>query len=184
MLKMMRTVIAAGVAIGAIGCQSREQVSESSHSVVLMSTTGDTTAVFADEKYKDRLQEVLDGKQPMDFHWVAITLSSDDAVSAAHSASGLDADLSNAASGIGFQEVYQDVCNPAKEDFSPCYLYEGYRAGDVGLSGTVHIQLTNATASAGYDLAWEGQTLRFGDPEQWHRHLVSASYAAQIGGAK
>jgi hypothetical protein len=179
-LDRIRTCVAA-LAVGVAGCavpEGEADPGEPKAVALLSSAAGATTLAFAAREYQDELPDIATAaRPPRDFPWVAITFPEASAL-ALSSGEGLSVDLTRSDLPITFEQVYQDVCNPASEDEVRCWLFERYTAGDEGLSGTIWSRVADSGAEGRFDVAWEGMTDRFGDPVQWHRHITSAAVRA------
>jgi hypothetical protein len=171
----------AAAAIGLVACAAPEGDAEPGAPVavaLLSSAAGATTLAFAASEYQHQLPDIgVAARPPRDFPWVSITIP-DSSAAALSSEAGMSLDLTRSDLPIVFEQVYQDLCNPASEDGARCLLHERYTAGDDGLSGTVWTRLGDRATEARFDVTWEGMTDRFGDPVQWHRHITSAAVSA------
>jgi hypothetical protein len=172
----MRSLAALVVVASAGGCEEQEptppQTPQATEAIAVVSQGEHTTLVFAETQHLDAARDVVMAKRPTGFPWVAIGLPASHAAQAA-SAKGVVLDLADPATGATFSQSYQAACNPAREDFSPCWLYESYAAGDDHLTGSIELKVAAGTATALYEVTWEGLTDRFGDPIQWHKHGTS-----------
>jgi hypothetical protein len=138
-----------------------------------------TVLVFAAREYQDRLSEIADADRPPDeFPWISVSIPAAHAAGLA-SQEGLTVDLARSDVPVTVSQVYRDICNPALEDTSQCWLFERYTAGEAGLSGAISASTGDSTAAARFEIVWEGVTDRFGEPTQWHRHITSAGVHAQ-----
>lgn len=180
----MRTnAVALCAACWLCACSSEEQPGDkhepagSPARVAMRVVDGRTTLAFADSSYQARLQEIIDGSRPMDFHWVAVTLPSTIDLHA-----GASLDLAQPLPLVSFTQVYGGVCNPAAEDFSFCWLFESYGAGDQGLTGQMRLQLDATSVTGMWDVTWEGTTDRFQGQPQWHRHGTNGAIVAKLDG--
>lgn len=165
-----------------VGCGEAADVGDRSHALAVakVSESVDSTLViFSTEQSVAALDDVASGADPKSFRWVSIAVPSSDN-EALYSDIGFVADLANATPPVVFAQVYRDVCNPAAEDFSGCWLLERYTSGQEGLSGSIRLRLTDTTAEGHFGVAWEGITDRFAGQPQWHRHETSISAAAVI----
>lgn len=107
------------------------------------------------------MTSVVEALTPRDFAWVMVSV--DEANSNTARGAGLSVDMATDA-GVTFSQVWLDVCNPATGDFSPCFQFESYRAGEPGLVGTVTLKVGGGEVHGTYDVTWEGQTDRYGQP--------------------
>ena len=139
------------------------------------------TIALGGEDNASRLGEILGGEKRLGFHWYAITFPARDA-HALHSSDGISVDLANLGARVGFQQVYRSICNPATEDFSPCWLLESYAAGEPGLTGFITLRLTSDRIDGSFDVSWHGDTDRFGSPVQPYAHETAAGVAATVFG--
>jgi hypothetical protein len=139
------------------------------------------TVVITSEDNQSRIDEVLNGSAPKTFHWVSFEVPSAQH-DALYSADGLSVDMQNSATGVRFTQVYRETCNPALEDFSPCWILETYSAGETGLAGNAHLRLSATNVYGSYEVSWQGTTDRFGSPAQYYQHNTIASVAATVVG--
>ena len=132
------------------------------------------------EAPKHRADEPISGA-PKDFYWVSFAIpDSDD--ERLFTEEGFTWEMTDASRDVVFAQVYRDTCNPALEDFSPCWLYEKYRSGETALTGRVSLRVRDGVAFGSYEIYWEGLTDRFGEPLQQHGHQTIASIAAVVVG--
>lgn len=177
----MRSMTVAAVLLVA-GCSSTEPAQTGTSVAMLsQSPSGSVSVAFTTSDNLDQLPSVLAGTAPRTFHWVMVTVNGQGAIDA-RSTKGFSGDLSSATSSATFTQVYEDVCNPAKSNFSRCWLYENYTSGDAGLSGSIQLQVGQTEAVGSFDVTWEGQTDRFGDPVQYYKHGTISGYSATIEG--
>ena len=143
--------------------------------VAMLEQRGEVLSIaFTSSDQSARLPEVLNGTAPQDFHWVLLTIPAN----ASRGTSPID--LAIAHDDISFAQVYRDVCNPAVDNFSPCWLLERYVAGQDGLSGQIDVDIGDTTVTGRYDVTWEGITTRFGDPPQYHKHGTIGGFFATL----
>lgn len=170
------------VVVAACAANDGDPVSESVLPTARVAASSqDVRVVFSTSDKATDLQPILAGNEPRTFHWVLVTVASGFA-ERVYSQSGYLADLTDSNSGVSFAQVYRDVCDPAKEDYTPCWIFERYRAGDPNVSGRLHVQLTEVTASSAWDIVFEGLTDRFGGNIQMHKHQSLAGAIAPIEG--
>ncbi|MBX3158825.1 MAG: hypothetical protein KF773_22855 [Deltaproteobacteria bacterium] len=146
-------------------------------------TEADTiTIVFTGEDNRDKLDESF-GPEARTFPWSSIEFPRS-ARDALRGPDGVSVSLTDGSARVRFQQVYRETCNPAKEDLSPCWIYESYTSGEAGLTGTVALRIASvddATQVLGaYDVSWEGLTDRFGDPLQMYGHETAGSVVATL----
>ena len=160
-------------------CTTQQKQQTPTRGVARVSETSEITIAFTSDEFKGRIDEILAGSQPRDFHWSSIRMptSSHDAL---YSANGAVIDLANATPGVQFSQVYMETCNPAKEDFTRCWIYETYLAGSDGLTGSIHLRLTDTQATGSYEISWHGDTDRFGPPVQSYAHETVANLGAAL----
>jgi hypothetical protein len=146
---------------------------------VLDETAGVTTVVFGSADHHAELASIARGATPSTFAWIAVgvPLELRDPLM---SPDGIAIELSSAAHAVTFTQVYRDVCDPAAADFSACFLYERYTAGETGLSGSLRLALHGGLAVGHFDVVWEGITDRFQGQPQWHRHESSTGFRATL----
>ena len=138
------------------------------------------TIAYAGADDIDRLPEIVDGARPQDLRWGSLTIGAP-STALLGSEAGLVADLRDISTNVTFAQVYLGACNPASSDFSACWLYESYKAGDPGLTGTLTLRLSEDVTGS-IDVTWERLTDRFGDPIQWHRHGTLSDFQIPIVG--
>lgn len=150
------------------------------HASAVVSTAPDmTTLVFGAQDRAADLARVASGERPKDFPWIAAQVPNSLA-SNLRSLDGVHIDLAEKQSGAAFLQVYGGPCNPALRDFSTCLLLEQYTSGETGLTGTMVLRITDSVASGSFDVTWEGDTDRFGEPVQWVSHETSAGYSGPV----
>lgn len=160
------------------GCEGSEiSEGQTQQAVAMVQADSTFTVAFAMSEYKARLSEVLAGGQPTDFRWVKVTVESprsQDVISE----QGFNGQLVDVASKVTFSQVYQSPCNPATEDNRSCFIHESYSAGEAGLTGTITLRATPTHVNGSFDVSWEGDTDRFGEPRQWLQITTHAGYSA------
>lgn len=168
-------------AVGFVACSEADpsQVSTQSQTVAVMASHGNTaTLAFAAEEFQSRLDDVQAGQKPKDFHWVMFTLSATQ-VEELSSPSGLSIDFLSSV-GSRFEQVYLGPCNPALGQFQSCFLYEDVSSGASGVKGVASMRIDNDRFEGNYDVSIEGNTERFGQPVQWHRHGSIGTISAKL----
>lgn len=171
-----------GVWLAIVGCstESDPEVGVSSKTVAVVDeTTERTLVIFTAEENSDDLVDLAAGGTPRTFRWISVELPAAIA-SDLTSENGAGIDLAESNPQAVFSQVYRDVCNPAADDFSPCWLYERYTAGEIGLSGTIRMHSTGTQIESRFSVQWEGTTDRFAGQEQWHRHETDVAATATI----
>jgi len=159
---------------------SQTETSDPTPFVAMVSTSNPTVVIaYTAQANQARLSDVTAGKVPTDFRWVSVAAPAN-ALTAIRSESGLQVDLTDASGGLTFSQVYVGPCNPAKDNYDNCLLYETYKSGDESLTGTVKLSWSNGDVLGSFDVNWEGMTNRFGDPVQWHKHGTLSSYQATL----
>ena len=162
------------------GCDSpRPQPSGQGIARVVQATT--VKVAFTSQDNQGLIDDVLNGAAPKTFHWSLFELPLT-ASGALYGPDGIDFDLSDSSSQVRFSQVYRETCNPALQNFSPCWIYESYTSGDTGLSGKGNLRLTDVAATGSYQVVWQGITDRFGPPEQQYQHETDARIGATIVG--
>lgn len=139
----------------------------------------DIKIIFTSEDFASRLDEISNGLSPRDFHWSSLTFPKE-ASEQLFSEEGVNVDFALQVPAIKFEQVYRETCNPAKEDFSPCWISEVYTSGDVGLAGRGTLSVVPGRATGNYRIEWQGKTDRFGDPIQLYSHVTEARIAARL----
>jgi len=172
--------VVAGVLVIAGACTSPSDAPTAGIARVTQGADAITIALGGEDNAY-RLGEVLGGEKPLDFHWYAITFPARDA-QALHGSDGVSVELTNLGARVGFQQVYRSTCNPATEDFSPCWLFESYAAGEPGLTGFITLRLISDRIEGSFDVSWQGDTDRFGEPVQPYAHETVAGVAATVFG--
>ncbi len=167
------------VSISLLACDSPGEKSAGGRGVARMVENSVITIAITSEDNKDQLDLVLSGASPKTFHWVAFQMPAS-AHDSLVSAEGITLDLKNAESNVQFSQVYRETCNPAKEDFSPCWIYEQYLSGQTGLSGSVLLRVADTQVFGSYDVSWEGLTDRFGEPIQQYSHQTIGSVGVTL----
>ena len=137
-----------------------------------------TLVIFVEDGFVDRADAIASGERPKGFHWIALGIPQPlvDRVFE----DGLRVDLATEVFPFEFAQSYRDVCNPALDDYSPCWLSERYTARESGLQGKIDLRLDDERATVSIDISWEGDTDRFGKPIQWHRHSTTAGAVAHV----
>jgi hypothetical protein len=176
---MPKKLLAALLICGCTQSSTKEGTQASDRGIARVSSSEVTRVLLTSESNRVRTDEVLMGTGPGDFHWVLITVPSSHA-DELYSDAGLSVDMRDSDVNTSFEQVYRETCNPAKEDFSPCWIRERYSSGEAGLVGTLNLRLSESEAIASYEVSWDGVTDRFGDPAQQYSHTTSAQVAAKI----
>ena len=172
------------VSVALVGCStSQPEVVETEAFAGVVSLDANVTRIAVTGiSTQMRIPDVLLGLKPRDFHWIMFSLENA-RLEEARSSQGLLVNLASASNAFTFEQVYLGVCNPAKDDFGKCFLYEALTSGGPGVSGNLRLRLSSDRIDAEYDVVIEGITDRFGEPLQWHKHgsigVVSATYGAQ-----
>lgn len=165
-----------------VGCGSSSETAESESFVGLVSTSDNTVRIAVTGiSTQNRIPDVVEGLKPKDFHWVMLSLDTSK-LDEARSVKGLSANLADTSGTFTFAQVYLGTCNPAKDDFGNCFLYEELASGAPGVSGNVHVRISGSKVDAEYDVVSEGLTDRFGEPIQWHKHGSIGGISAVVGG--
>lgn len=180
MIPKLRTSIVV-VALFGTGCDSGADMSEppsgTSEAMAIIARTGPVaTIAIADQSERENLTAIADGETPAGFHWIRLVVPA--AMLDLSDQTSLD--LSQRSTAVGFAQSYMDICNPAKEDTSKCWLHEQYASGDVGLTGSIEMTSREGVIEGRIALSWEGETDRFGDPLQWHRHESEIVFRASV----
>lgn len=122
------------------------------------------------------IDPILAGDTPTDADWIAITVPRARELDL-RGTDGARFSLETPDATVTFSDVYTSPCNPALEDNSPCWLYEHYTAGEPGLTGSIHVRLSDTFVDGGFDVDWRGQTDRFGPPTQMYEHEYASGMA-------
>lgn len=181
MVGMTRVVLSTLCGIlGAIGCDAQTGLDPERLPVALLDEdSGVTTLVFGSADHQADLDDIAEGAKPLTFAWTAVRVPSE-LRDQLMSPEGINVEMTSAEHAVTFIQVYGDVCNPAANDFSHCYLYESYTAGDEGLSGSLQLTLQGERAVGRFAVVWEGITDRFQGQPQWHRHETSTGFTATL----
>lgn len=176
--------IIACVVVMLLGCDDPTTSEEKSIATVAMVSRSDVSfqVIYGEEHKRDQFTQILAGAEPRDFHWALLSIPTE---LIGDLQTGTRIDLSSV-SGVSFAQVYRDVCNPARDDVSSCWLYERYISMQDGLSGSIAVQQDENGVRGAIDLTWQGLTERFGPPVQWHKHgtLASFSISNESGSAR
>jgi hypothetical protein len=162
------------LSLSAPGCSSEDQPQVMSVPSAVMVKGATVLEVIVGANLEgSRIPQVL-AHEKVDYPWIAIQTGGVP-LTPGETAS---LDLSVQTPEVVFRQNYRDTCNPAsiEETTERCWFVETYHSGDVGLVGHVTLGWTGELFQAGFDVAWEGITDRFGEP-QWHRHETSVHYA-------
>ena len=147
------------------------------------SPTGSQIVVaFAPTQHRDRLSEVAAGTAAKEYRWVRVVMPAT-LGDALESETGVQLSLTDSASSVAFSQAYLGPCNPAKDNFESCWLFESLTAGAPGTSGTIYLRSTAAEVHGSFDTLSEGLTDRFGDPVQWLRNQTLAEIIVEGGGS-
>jgi hypothetical protein len=168
--------------VTSLGCSESKSRPSNDTTVAIQAISSSVSSIeiaYTSSEYANQLPSIVASTPPKNFHWVSFgfPVGASDAL---HSAQGLQIDLTDKSTTVTFSQVYPGPCNPAKNDFSDCWLYESYAAGDSGLTGSLAVTVHGAAASGGFNVTWEGITDRFGDPPQQHQHSTEGGFVAAI----
>ncbi|MDQ3341435.1 MAG: hypothetical protein M4D80_40280 [Myxococcota bacterium] len=161
------------------GCSEEQSMTgEQETSVAFVANqAGKTRLAFTAAPTQARLPEVVAGLQPRDFHWVMFTIDST-RYEEVKSPNGLRLDFAQS-NGASFEQAYIGPCNPAEQNYNNCILYENIVGGATGVKGDVGLRI-NSRFEGDYDITIEGQTDRFGEPTQWHKHQSLGNVIANL----
>ncbi|HTR53345.1 MAG TPA: hypothetical protein VMJ10_21775 [Kofleriaceae bacterium] len=149
-------------------------------SIAAISNTSATNVAFTAPEHQDMLGAILAGNQPTGFRWVMLSVQPP-AANAVTTTQGLSADMTNSGAQVTFSQCYQDSCNPAVNNYAPCWFVEQYSAGEPGLTGTITLRTDATTAFGSVDILWEGETDRYGNGSNYYfKHGTTTGFDAPI----